>query len=82
MSSGMLRRVALVSTNVSEKLSASFIRVTRIGEVGNTDTVSRLKTRLSSPDSVSICLVPSLEQMVFPPPKFWQLLMFLCRCER
>jgi hypothetical protein len=33
-SSGMLRRVALVGTVVSEELSASFIRVTRIGEVG------------------------------------------------
>jgi hypothetical protein len=33
-SSGMLRRVALVRTDVSEKLSASIIRVTRIGELG------------------------------------------------
>jgi hypothetical protein len=30
----MLRRVALVRTDVSEELSASFIRVTRIGELG------------------------------------------------
>jgi hypothetical protein len=29
----MLRRVALVRTNVSEELSASFIRMTRIGEL-------------------------------------------------
>jgi hypothetical protein len=29
----MLRRVALVRTDVSEELSASFTRVTRIGEV-------------------------------------------------
>jgi hypothetical protein len=35
-SSEMLRRVALVGTDVSEKLSASFIRVTRIGEPGTT----------------------------------------------
>jgi hypothetical protein len=28
----MLRRVALVRTDISEELSASFIRVTRIGE--------------------------------------------------
>jgi hypothetical protein len=34
--SGMLRRVALVRTDVSEELSASFIRVTRIGELGTT----------------------------------------------
>jgi hypothetical protein len=33
-SSGMLRRVALVRTDFSEELSASFIRVTRIGELG------------------------------------------------
>jgi hypothetical protein len=30
----MLRYMALVRTNVSEELSASFIRVTRIGELG------------------------------------------------
>jgi hypothetical protein len=35
-SSGILRRVALVRTDVSEELSASFIRVTRIGELGTT----------------------------------------------
>jgi hypothetical protein len=33
VSSGMLRRVLLVRTDVSEELSASFIRVTRIGEL-------------------------------------------------
>jgi hypothetical protein len=32
----MLRRVALIRTEVSEELSASFIRVTRIGELGTT----------------------------------------------
>jgi hypothetical protein len=36
-SSGMSRRVALVSTDVSEELSASIIRVPRIGELGTTD---------------------------------------------
>jgi hypothetical protein len=30
----MLRRMALVRTDVSEELSPSIIRVTRIGEVG------------------------------------------------
>jgi hypothetical protein len=35
-SSGMLRREALVRTDVSEERSASFIRVTRIGELGTT----------------------------------------------
>jgi hypothetical protein len=32
----MLRRVALVRTDFSEETSASFIRVTRIGELGTT----------------------------------------------
>jgi hypothetical protein len=36
VSCGMLRRVALVRTDVSEEPSASFIWVTRIGELGTT----------------------------------------------
>jgi hypothetical protein len=36
----MLRRVALVRTDVSEELSASFIRVIRIGELGTTLAVT------------------------------------------
>jgi hypothetical protein len=39
-SSGMLHCVALVTNNVSEELSASFIRVTRIGEAGTTLAVT------------------------------------------
>jgi hypothetical protein len=39
-SSGMLRRVALVRTDVSEELSASFISVTRICEQGKTLAVT------------------------------------------
>jgi hypothetical protein len=39
-SSGMLRHVALVRTDVSEKLSASFIMVTRIDELGTTLAVT------------------------------------------
>jgi hypothetical protein len=35
-SSGMLRRVVLVRTDVSEENSASIIRVTSIGELGTT----------------------------------------------
>jgi hypothetical protein len=33
VSSGLLRRVALVRTDVLEELGASFIRVTKIGEL-------------------------------------------------
>jgi hypothetical protein len=39
-SSGMLRHVALVRTDVSEEPGASFIRVTRIGELGTTLAVT------------------------------------------
>jgi hypothetical protein len=38
--SGMLRRVELVRTDVSEELGASFIRVTRIDELGTTLVVT------------------------------------------
>jgi hypothetical protein len=39
-SSGMLRRVDLVRTDISEGPSASFIGVRRIGELGTTLAVS------------------------------------------
>jgi hypothetical protein len=45
-SSGMLRRVALVRTDVSEELSASFIRVTRFGELGTTLAVTNNRRTL------------------------------------
>jgi hypothetical protein len=40
MSSGLLRCLALVRTDVLEELSASFIRVARIGELGITLAVT------------------------------------------
>jgi hypothetical protein len=46
VSSGMLRRVALVRTDVSEELSASFIRATRIGEIGTTLAVTSNRRKL------------------------------------
>jgi hypothetical protein len=55
-SSGMLRRVALVRTDVSEELSASFIRVTRIGELGTTLTLtSNRRTLLLCNIQMYIC---------------------------
>jgi hypothetical protein len=42
--SGMLRSVALLRTDVSEELSASFIRVTRIGELGTQAVTSNRST--------------------------------------
>jgi hypothetical protein len=40
----MLRRVALIRTDVSEELSASFIRVTRVGELGTVAVTSNRST--------------------------------------
>jgi hypothetical protein len=40
VSSGSLRGVAIVRTDVSQELNASFIRVTRIGEPGTTLSVT------------------------------------------
>jgi hypothetical protein len=52
VSSGMLRRVALVRTDVSEEPRASFIRVTRIGELGTkqaaTNNLRMLRRNISS----------------------------------
>jgi hypothetical protein len=47
VSSGMLRRVALVRTDVSEELSSSFIRVTRIGELGTLEILGISSQRAS-----------------------------------
>jgi hypothetical protein len=52
-SSGMLRLVALVRTVVSEELSASFIRVTRIGELGTTLAVTSNRRTLHAVASYS-----------------------------
>jgi DNA-binding TFAR19-related protein (PDSD5 family) len=43
-SSGMLRRVALVRTDVSEELSAYIIRMTRIGELGTLAITNNRRT--------------------------------------
>jgi hypothetical protein len=42
----MLRHVTLVRTDVSEELSAFFIKVTRIGELGTTQAVTSKKYHL------------------------------------
>jgi hypothetical protein len=57
-SSGMLRRVALVRTDVSENLSASIIRVTRISELGTTLAV------ISNRAHYEACVVPSSQIVV------------------
>jgi hypothetical protein len=57
VSSVMLRRVALVRTDVSEERSASFIRVTRIGELGTTLAVTSNRRTLRRNTSVRWLLV-------------------------
>jgi hypothetical protein len=47
-SSGMLRRVALVTSDVSKELSASIIRATRIGELLTTLAVTSKRLTLDS----------------------------------
>jgi hypothetical protein len=42
----MLRRVALVRTDVLEELSASFIRMTRFGELGTLAVTSNITYKL------------------------------------
>jgi hypothetical protein len=68
VSSGLLRRVALVRTDVSEEPDASLIRVTKIGELGTTQaatsnrrTLRRNTVFLRSVRRllVAACVVPS-----------------------
>jgi hypothetical protein len=44
----VLRSVALVRIDVSEELSASVIRVTKIGELGTTLAVTCISSQLAS----------------------------------
>jgi hypothetical protein len=53
----MLHHVALVKTDVSEEISASFIRVTRIGELGTTLAVTSNRCMLLL--LVTASIVPS-----------------------
>jgi hypothetical protein len=57
VSSGMLRRVVLVRTDVLEELSASIIRVTRISELGTTLAVTSNRRTLVYLRSVRRLLV-------------------------
>jgi DNA-binding TFAR19-related protein (PDSD5 family) len=54
----MLRRVALVRTDVSEEFTASIIRLTRIGEIGTTLAVTsnRRMLRSNTEDEVAMFL--------------------------
>jgi hypothetical protein len=54
-SSGILRRVALVRTDILEKLSASIIRVTRIDELGTVLDVTRNRRTLRCSYFIDTC---------------------------
>jgi hypothetical protein len=58
----MLRRVALVRTDVSEEPGASFIRVTRIGELGRTLAVTSNRRTLRR--NVFFVFLRSLRQLL------------------
>jgi hypothetical protein len=60
-SSGMLRHVALVRTDVSEEPGASFIRVTRIGKLGTTQAATSNRRRLL----VAACVVCLLKELSY-----------------
>jgi hypothetical protein len=66
--------VALVSANVSEELSASIIRVTRIGELGTTlDVISnsfRLLLITSNVPSSAIHITLFMEALIFSETSF------------
>jgi hypothetical protein len=66
-SSGMLRRVTLVRTDVSEELSFSFIRVTRIDELGITLAVTsnRCALRRNTRHFFATCIGCKLQLALF-----------------
>jgi hypothetical protein len=59
VSSGILRRVALVRTDISEELTASFIRITRIDELGTTLAVTSNRRTLVFLRTLRGLLVPA-----------------------
>jgi hypothetical protein len=57
VSSGLLRRVALVRTDVSEEPGASFIRVTKIGELGRTQAATSNDVRYEETSNLTELLL-------------------------
>jgi hypothetical protein len=72
-SSGMLLHVALVITDVSEEFSASFIRVTRIGDLGTTLAVTSNRRTLRR-NTLAVCFPVCSYAFMSRPLKASQLL--------
>jgi hypothetical protein len=77
VSSGMLRRVALVRTDVSEEAGVSFIRVTRIGELGTTQAATSNRRRLRRNSHRSENLKSYKSYIVSTVIVFWVLIAIL-----
>jgi hypothetical protein len=74
-SSGMLRRVALVRTEVSEERSASIFNVTRIDDLGTTLAVTSNRSTLRSISSpLPRGLVNTAESVTFTTD------VYICYC--
>jgi hypothetical protein len=69
-SSGMLHRVALVRSDVSEELSASFIMVTKIGELGTLAVTNNRRTLRRNTKCFlrSVCRLPVTAYVVPSSP--------------
>jgi hypothetical protein len=67
VSSGMLRRVALVRTDVSEERTASIISVTRIGELGTLAVTSNRRTLRRNTVTIVTLMMETLSSSLSQP---------------
>jgi hypothetical protein len=83
VSSGMLPRVTLVRTDVSEELSASIIRVTRISDLGTTLvlTSNRNTLRRNADNSSQHASVASYGYVLISPILVTLMIEALCSSE-
>jgi hypothetical protein len=75
----MLRRVAIVRTDVSEEIGASIIRLTRIGEIETTLAVTINRRTMRS--NTMACNLRTLRRTTKSCHKFFVLLRSMRRCK-